>query len=414
MNKIIKKTLAVSLLLVFVLSSISISFNTNNVSYAKEKEQLSLSTNKVVTGNSVYITDFTNKDINENSYIVYSDKKGNEIKFKSTLNDDNGVYFFDIKINEPGKWSIKEHNLNNIGEKNNFDIVVYNNLNEMTGQNEGYIDIAGNLDNLTGENFEKEITNVKGLNSKGEYAEVEISVDEYIYDVYYDGISSSVSIPEDINLTPGKYEIIYSVDNTSITKNINLKSAYSSSKEDISKETNLSSIDGRTSLSSTDLKRYSGQDRYETAVEISKSKFKNSESVVLVNGNNENEILSASSLSGQLEAPILLTTFDTLNKNAKSEINRLGAKKIYIIGDINNICRSIENDFIREGKIVQRLTGKDIYNTAITIAKLTNKENKIDTVILSSAVSVVDSLSAAALSASKGYPILYTDKDNIP
>lgn len=414
MNKIISRLTAFTLVLAFAFSSMAFTKNTDSFSYAAMDNALNLNLKETVKGNPVKIVDFKGGYIKDDSFLIYEDEEGKEEKFASILNDDNGIYYFDIQLEDAGNWKVKEYKLSGIDNVDNLEISVFDNLESMTGETDGYMDLSNIENSISGEEFENMLTGVKGFDSQGKYSEVTVNIDGKELFIDYDGISSSLRFIDEINLSEGNYNMEFRVDNKSISKNISLTSEYSNVVDNIQNKSKLNSIEGSSALSSVNIRRYSGANRYTTAVEISKSKFKNSDNVVLVNGSSENEILSAASLAGQLNAPILLTTANSLDNNTKAEIDRLNAEGIYIIGNSNNISRSIENNFRKDGKIVSRLTGNDIYGTAITVAKASDNMKSSDTVILSSASSVVDSLSAAALSASKKYPILYTDKDTVP
>jgi len=76
----------------------------------------------------------------------------------------------------------------------------------------------------------------------------------------------------------------------------------------------------------------SGSDRFSTAVKISQSGWNQSETVILTNANAVADSLSVAPLASKLRVPVLLTQSNALNEATRTEISRLGAKKVLIIG----------------------------------------------------------------------------------
>lgn len=89
--------------------------------------------------------------------------------------------------------------------------------------------------------------------------------------------------------------------------------------------------DGTTDATTID--RVSGNEAYNTAVEIAKQTYDKSEWVIIAQSKDFADAMSASGLAGALSAPILLADPDTgLYEDAQEEIRALGATKAYVIG----------------------------------------------------------------------------------
>ncbi len=111
--------------------------------------------------------------------------------------------------------------------------------------------------------------------------------------------------------------------------------------------------------------RISGKDRITTSVEISKSAYTTSENVVLASGFNFADALSAGQLASALNAPLLLSSQNKLDSQTKNEIERLKAKKVYVVGGDNAISKSGVDTTLKSEKIdVTRLEGQDRYSTS--------------------------------------------------
>ena len=123
--------------------------------------------------------------------------------------------------------------------------------------------------------------------------------------------------------------------------------------------------------------RISGKDRITTSVEISKSVYPTSENVVLASGFNFADALSAGQLASALDAPLLLSSQDKLDSQTKNEIERLKAKKVFVVGGDNAISKSgVDTTLKSENIDVTRLEGQDRYSTS---QKVMEKQKKSST-----------------------------------
>ncbi len=89
---------------------------------------------------------------------------------------------------------------------------------------------------------------------------------------------------------------------------------------------------------------------------------------MLVNDNSLADALSATPFAKAKGAPILLTESDKLDDRTEKEIKRLGAKDIYLIGGTAVLNKDIENKLKGNGLNVERINGKDRYETSLILA----------------------------------------------
>ncbi|MDR0434259.1 MAG: S8 family serine peptidase [Gracilibacteraceae bacterium] len=147
----------------------------------------------------------------------------------------------------------------------------------------------------------------------------------------------------------------------------------------------------------SNLPRIYGPDRVETSVAISHYGWKNSDTVILVSGNQENLIdaLTASSLAGQEACPILYIVNGKMSMTVRDEIKWLGAKKIYVIGALPaSVPNELNRDFPEADVIV--LKGR----TRMETTQLVNAEIKNPNgAFLIGYNAVPDALSAASYAA---------------
>ncbi|MBV4439902.1 cell wall-binding repeat-containing protein [Clostridium tyrobutyricum] len=157
--------------------------------------------------------------------------------------------------------------------------------------------------------------------------------------------------------------------------------------------------------------RVGGTDRYETAAKVATTNFTTSDNVVLVSGEGYADSVSASVLAKKLDAPIVLTGSQTLDANAKSAIETLKAKNVYIIGGTGSISASIESG-LKSNYTVTRLGGKDRYATNLAIAnKLVDLGVSKDNIIAVAGTGFADALSVAPVAAADNEILLLTKND---
>lgn len=167
------------------------------------------------------------------------------------------------------------------------------------------------------------------------------------------------------------------------------------------------------------VKRLAGKDRIETAIAASKEVYKDGvNTVVLAGFNGEVDALTGTLLAGVRNAPVLLTTQDKLSSATETEIKRLNAKAIYILGGEKVVSKAIETKLKKSYK-VERIAGTNRYGTAVNVAKnikgtsakhvflaLGNEAIKGD--------ALADALAIGPVSAKEKMPVLLTQKDKIP
>ncbi|KUP04445.1 hypothetical protein Q75_15440 [Bacillus coahuilensis p1.1.43] len=172
----------------------------------------------------------------------------------------------------------------------------------------------------------------------------------------------------------------------------------------------FTSVDTAEASSSTfDINRISGDNRYETSVEVSRQAFKSANTVVIAVGNNFPDALAGASLAYKENAPILLTDKTKLPSQVKSEISRLGAKNAYILGGTAVISPEVEKQLSSLGLNVTRIAGKDRFDTAVKIADIVGGKEAV----VAYGGNFPDSLSIASYAGSNGSPILLVDNNSI-
>ena len=141
--------------------------------------------------------------------------------------------------------------------------------------------------------------------------------------------------------------------------------------------------------------RISGKDRITTSVEISKSAYTTSENVVLASGFNFADALSAGQLASALNAPLLLSSQNKLDSQTKKEIERLKAKKVFVVGGDNAISKTGIDTTLKSEKIdVTRLEGQDRYSTSQKVMEKTKEIINPEYLLIASGKNFPDALAA--------------------
>ena len=158
-----------------------------------------------------------------------------------------------------------------------------------------------------------------------------------------------------------------------------------------------------------DIWRLYGKDRFETALTISRSSFLLSESVVIANGMQFADALAGVPLAKKLGAPILLTKQDSLPEGTIDEIKRLGASNAYILGGPGAVSEKIEIELDDNGINVERLFGKNRFETAVSVAQKISDEPSV--IFFAYYNDFADALSVSTPAAVIGAPIVYLPTD---
>ncbi|HHV64367.1 MAG TPA: cell wall-binding repeat-containing protein [Peptococcaceae bacterium] len=172
-----------------------------------------------------------------------------------------------------------------------------------------------------------------------------------------------------------------------------------------------------TGEESSSPERLAGADRYDTAAKIAQAGWPGtSDYAVLAAGMNANlvDALTAAPLAKLKNAPILLTSGDYLSPEAEKELQRLQVKTVYLTSGSQVLKPAVTAKLKTMGLDIKVLGGKDRFETALNIAREIEANRPFREVLIATAWSNADALSAASLAAAKGIPILLTNPDKIP
>lgn len=164
--------------------------------------------------------------------------------------------------------------------------------------------------------------------------------------------------------------------------------------------------------------RIKGNNRFETAVKISKDYFPDGASTVYIaNGINYIDSLVMSILTNNSEGPLLLADENNISDTAIREIQRLNPENIVLIGGMKTLNNSVmEKIQDNTGITPSRIDGENRYATSAKIAKKASEFIDIEEIYLVNGdeEKKVDAISASGPAKYKNSPVLLTSKDALP
>jgi len=157
--------------------------------------------------------------------------------------------------------------------------------------------------------------------------------------------------------------------------------------------------------------RLAGFDRYETASQIARSGWSQSDYAILAYGENYPDALASAPLAKKYNAPILLTSSTSLPSTTKQTLINIQVKNVIIIGGTGVISSSIDSELQSMGMTITRIAGLTQYDTAIKVAEQLPSPS---TVFVCTGEDYADALSVAPIAALKQIPIILVPRDLEP
>lgn len=166
-----------------------------------------------------------------------------------------------------------------------------------------------------------------------------------------------------------------------------------------------------------DAERLGGDDRIETAVEISKDHWadagaatdqrEDAQHVVIARADDFPDALAGTPFAVKVEAPLLLTYREVLEDATEAELQRVlnaddddDTIEVYILGEFDAISQNVENEIEDLGYTVKRLGGDDRFDTAIEIAKeIESMQDSLDHIFIARSHVFPDALAGGAAAA---------------
>jgi SpoIID/LytB domain protein len=157
-----------------------------------------------------------------------------------------------------------------------------------------------------------------------------------------------------------------------------------------------------------------GQDRYKTAVDVSKEIAPSGASTVFVgSGIDFAETVAGSGLAAAKDGPLLLTRTSSLPSATRQELNRLNPSRIIVVGGPSVVSNSVVSALGAYAGTVTRLSGSDRYGTSAEISRWGYPSGS-DRAFVAVGTDYADALAGAAIAGMDGGPILLVKNTSVP
>jgi putative cell wall-binding protein len=155
--------------------------------------------------------------------------------------------------------------------------------------------------------------------------------------------------------------------------------------------------------------RLGGNDRYSTAAKVSQHSFgPGIPTAFVAAGSGYPDAMAAGAAGARLGAPVLLTEPNSLSPATAAELRRLRPGRIVLLGGERAVSQNVQNQLWGYGPVV-RASGSDRFQTAATLASITQAPGTAGTVYLANGLSLVDGLTGGPAAGLDGAPLLITD-----
>lgn len=171
--------------------------------------------------------------------------------------------------------------------------------------------------------------------------------------------------------------------------------------------------DGQRAIVPNGGSRVSGSTRYDTMSKlVAQGGWEEGSPVVLACGDNFPDALSASSLAGDLEGPIVLTDSSYLSDEARDVLSKVKPKQIFIVGGIVAVSEAVADAASQAAGNcrVTRIAGDTRYNTSLEVMKLLGEFSS--DAIVATGSNYADALSISPYAYATASPVVLCDPDS--
>jgi len=172
-------------------------------------------------------------------------------------------------------------------------------------------------------------------------------------------------------------------------------------------------------LATSDTKLHSrsyGGNRFATAAAASAAYFSSADDVVLCNGMNFPDALSAAPLAKALDAPLLLTEASSVPPETMTEIARLDPDKIWIIGGTGVVSQAIYTQLDATYN-VERVFGDDRFETSAAVARKHDEilgGTQVARAFFAYGMDYPDALAVGPVASAANGPVMLVQRDSVP
>lgn len=163
-------------------------------------------------------------------------------------------------------------------------------------------------------------------------------------------------------------------------------------------------------LSKYDIIDYTGDTRYSTINKVMDKRFKKSETAILVNTNYLNQAIAVSPYAYSNNIPVLYTEKNKMPEPVYEELERLGVKKVIMIGGVNYISNVVTRSLDRLGYETDRIVDSGGINLSIKMAEMMDSQKNIDSiaVVTDDELDIPNGISFLPVAQTENIPIMVT------
>jgi putative cell wall-binding protein len=162
------------------------------------------------------------------------------------------------------------------------------------------------------------------------------------------------------------------------------------------------------------VERWAGDDRYATAVEVSRRGVApdGSPAVYVTDGDAFAEALAAAPVAASRRSPVLLVAGARVPGSTRSEIARLEPEEIVVVGGPGVVPRAAYEELRRYAPSIRRVGTDDRYTTSAVLGREIAELG--GSVVVATGQAFPDGLAAGPLAATAGGPVLLVQRGHIP
>ncbi|WP_192983054.1 N-acetylmuramoyl-L-alanine amidase [Marinilactibacillus psychrotolerans] len=253
------------------------------------------------------------------------------------------------------------------------------------------------------------------LSSYTNLSEDEILANIDAFQLYIDDEKTVHSVIEVLN--PSEFganlnqDLIKTLQQIRIDNTINQEPT--ASIEDLLTNYSQESVTTSSSIRQTTVERVSGNNRQRVAENVSKRGWSSSSTVFIANGYKFTDALSGLPLAAHFNAPMLLVNDKKIDSETLTEISRLRAKNIVVLGGPDSVSENIIKTLKNKGLSVRRIAGQNRYDTSAKIAQELISLRGASTAHLVNGEAFADAISISTVAGRYKQPILLTEANRL-
>ncbi|WP_286315795.1 cell wall-binding repeat-containing protein [Romboutsia ilealis] len=151
----------------------------------------------------------------------------------------------------------------------------------------------------------------------------------------------------------------------------------------------------------------------QVSMKLNESAFKKADEAILINEDAIIDGISVTPLAYAKNAPIIPVKWKDIDKSTEDYLDKIGVKKITIIGSLQSVSQTSENHLKQLGYEVDRIYGDTRYDTSMKIATELNDIKEVNNILLIHANAGLENpLSIYSYAAQNNTPIIWSDGEN--